>query len=157
MSRQMMSATALAVAVMLATTQPVSADMTKPVISAFRGQFVVSKDELPTGKNDKDTIAKIKKEQLKEVTGTAQEDNVVWNFHYTAFLNKTGAKNLKLEFMKAGRLAADKQLDGIDPKSSVLTGDITIDENEGLAKGNTYQVQLLAGNAVVAKTTLSMK
>jgi len=142
---------------MLATTQPVSADMTKPVISAFRGQFVVSKDELPTGKNDKDTIAKIKKEQLKEVTGTAQEDNVVWNFHYTAFLNKTGAKNLKLEFMKAGRLAADKQLDGIDPKSSVLTGDITIDENEGLAKGNTYQVQLLAGNAVVAKTTLSMK
>lgn len=157
MSRQMISATALAVAVMLATTQPVSADMTKPVISAFRGQFVVSKDELPTGKNDKDTIAKIKKEQLKEVTGTAQEDNVVWSFHYTAFLNRTGAKNLKLEFMKAGRLAADKQLDGIDPKSSVLTGDITIDENEGLAKGNTYQVQLLAGSAVVAKTTLSMK
>jgi hypothetical protein len=142
---------------MLATTQPVSADMTKPVISAFRGQLVVSKDELPTGKNDKDTIAKIKKEQLKELTGTAQEDNVVWNFHYTAFLNKGGAKILKMEFMKAGKLAADKQLDGIDPKSSVLTGDITIDENEGLAKGNTYQVQLVAGNAVVAKTTLNMK
>ena len=33
------------------------ADMSEPVITAFKGQVVVSKDELPTGKNDKDTIA----------------------------------------------------------------------------------------------------
>ena len=127
------------------------------MISAFKGQIVVSKDELPTGKNDKDTIAQIKKAQLKELTGSAGEDNTTWNFHYTAFLTKTGAKNLKLEFMKGKQLAADKQLDGIDPKSGVLSGDITIDENEGLAKGSTYQVNLMAGSSVVAKTTLVMK
>ena len=155
--RHLMSAAVIAVAVVVATTQPVSADMSRPVIAAFKGQLVISKNELPTGKNDKDTIAKIKKEQVKELTGQAGEDNTTWTFHYTAFLTKPGAKNLKMEFMKGNQLAADKQLDGIDPKSAVLSGDITIDENEGLAKGNTYQIRLVAGSAVVAKTTLIMK
>ena len=157
MSRRMMSAAVFAMAV-VAASQPALADMSKPVISAFRGQFVVSQDELPEGKNDKDTIAKIKKAQLKELTGTAQEDVTSWSFHYTAFLTKTGAKNLKMRFMKGKQLSADKQLDGIDPKSAVLTGDININEDEGLAKGNTYTIELVnASDAVVAKSTLVMK
>jgi hypothetical protein len=158
MSRRVMSATALAVAFVVATTTASFADMSRGVISAFKGQLVISKGELPVGKNDKDTIAKIKKEQLKEVTGQASDDVTSWYFSYTAFLTKTGAKNLKMEFLKGGKLAADKQLDGIDPKSGVLTGEITINEDEGLAKGNTYQIQLVNGSgAVVAKTTLVMK
>ena len=158
MSRRVMSAATLAVAFVVATTTASFADMSKSVISAFKGQVVVSKGELPVGKNDKDTITKIKKEQLKEVTGTASDDVTSWYFSYTAFLSQTGAKNLKMEFLKGGKLAADKQLDGIDPKSGVLTGEITINEDEGLAKGNTYQIQLLnSGGAVVAKATLLMK
>jgi hypothetical protein len=153
----MMTAAVVAMAALSAAPQAVWADMSKPVISAFKGQVVVSSDELPTGKNDKDTIAKIKKAQVKELTGAASEDVTSWNFHYTAFLSKTGAKNLKMEFMKGDKLAADKQLDGIDPKSSVLSGDITINEDEGLAKGNTYQIRLVAGSSVVAKTSLIMK
>jgi hypothetical protein len=39
----------------------------------------------------------------------------------------------------------------------VQSGDIAIDEDEGLTKGKTYTVVLLAGEAVVAKTTLTMK
>ena len=157
MSRRMMSAAVFAMAV-VAASQPALADMSKSVISSFRGQFVVSQDELPEGKNDKDTIAKIKKAQLKELTGTAQEDVTSWSFHYTAFLTKTGAKNLKMRFMKGKQLSADKQLDGIDPKSAVLTGDININEDEGLAKGNTYTIELVnASDAVVAKSTLVMK
>jgi hypothetical protein len=161
MSRRVMSmsaAAALAVAVVMATTTPSLADMTKGVISAFRGQLVITKGDLPVGKNDKETIAKIKKEQLKEITGTAQEDVTSWYFSYTAFLSKTGAKNLKMEFLKGGKLAADKQLDGIDPKSAVLTGEISINEDEGLAKGNAYTIQLInSAGAVVSKTTLVMK
>ena len=158
MSRRVMSAAPLAVALLLATSATVSADFSKSVIGAFRGQLVVSKGELPAGKNDKDTIAKIKKEQLKEVTGTKTEDVTAWYFSYTAFLNKPGQKHLKMEFMKGGKLAADKQLDGIDPKSAVLTGDININEDEGLAAGNTYTIQLVtSGGQVVAKTTLLMK
>lgn len=158
MSRRVMSAAALAVAFVVAASQPSFADMSRGVISAFKGQLVISKGELPVGKNDKDTIAKIKKEQLKEITGQTSEDVTSWYFAYTAFLSKTGSKNLKMEFLKGGKLAADKQLDGIDPKSGVLTGEISINEDEGLAKGNTYQIQLLTpGGAVVAKTTLIMK
>ena len=68
MSRRVMSAAVLAVAVVFATSATrVRRHVSKPVIAAFKGQLVVSKDELPTGKNDKDTIAKIKKEQLKEL------------------------------------------------------------------------------------------
>ena len=63
-----------------------------------------------------------------------------------------------MEFLKGGKLAADKQLDGIDPKSGVLTGEISINEDEGLAKGNTYQINFVnSGGAIVAKTTLTMK
>jgi hypothetical protein len=157
-SRRMMSGTALAVALLAVATTPVLADYPKAVSAAFKGQLIVSKGELPVGKNDKDTIAKIKKEQLKDVTGTANEDVTGWYFHYTAFLSKTGSKNLKMEFMKGGKLAADKQLDGIDPKSAVLTGEISINEDEGLAKGNVYTIQLInSSGAVVAKTNLNMK
>lgn len=157
-ARRMMSAAALAVAVVALTTQPVFADFSKSVTNSFKNQIVISKGDLPVGKNDKDTVAKIKKEQLKEITGTKQEDVTGWYFHYTAFLSKTGSSKLKMEFLKGGKLAADKQLDGVDPKSAVLTGEIGINEDEGLAKGNVYTIQLVNGSgAVVAKTTLNMK
>ena len=150
------SAAVFAVA-LCATARPVFADVSRTVISAFRGQLVITKDELPDGKNDKDTIAKIKAAQLKSVTGEARGDVTGWNFHYTAFLKKSGATHLKLNFLSGDKLSADKQLDGVDPKSTVITGDISIDEDEGLAKGKTYTVNLLNGNTVVAKTTLTMK
>lgn len=135
------------------------ADMSRGVIAAFRGQLVISKSDLPEGKNDKDTIAKIKKEKVSELVGTAQEDVTYWNFHYTAFLNKTGNTTLKMEFYRDGKqFVADKTLDGVDPKSSVLTGDIGINEDEGLAKGKAYVIKLVAGkNTVVATTNLLMK
>jgi len=156
MSARTMSAAVFVVA-LAAAAHPVFADVSRTVISAFHGQLVVTKDDLPEGKNDKDTIAKIKAAQLKSVEGSPKGDVTGWNFHYTAFLTKTGATHLKLEFMNGDKLAADQQLDGVDAKSSVLTGDISIDEDEGLAKGKTYTVQVMNGSSVVAKTTLTMK
>lgn len=164
MSRQFLPA---AVAALLCVSAPASADLSRGVITAFRGQLIVSKDELPDGKGgadgndakaDKEAIAKIKGVHLKELTGTKNEDLTYWHFHYTAFLTKTGNSALKLEFLKNGKLAANQSLNGIDTKSPVLSGDVSINEDEGIAKGNTYTVQLLtANNAVVAKTTLTMK
>jgi hypothetical protein len=153
-----MSAAALAFAALAATSAPAFADLSKSVSGAFKGQVVVTKGDLPSGKNDKDTIAKIKKEQLKEVTGEPKGDVTAWFFHYTAFLTKTGASKLKVEFLNGDKLAADQQLDGVDPKSAILSGDITIDEDEGLAKGKTYTVRIVNGSGgVVAKTNLTMK
>ena len=156
MSRHSLSAAVLAV---LCAASPASADLSRGVISSFRGQLVISKDELPEGKNDKETITKIKAAQLKELVGQENGEVTYWHFHYTAFLTKTGSQALKLEFLKDGKnLSADQRLDGIDAKSSVLTGDISINEDEGLAKGKTYTIQLVTANdAVVAKTVLTMK
>ena len=46
----------------------------------------------------------------------------------------------------------------LDPKSPLLLGDISIDEDEGLAKGKTYTVNLVdSGDHVVSTTKLTMK
>jgi hypothetical protein len=136
-----------------------SADVSRGVIAAFRGQLVISKTDLPEGKNDKDRIAKIKASKLTELTGTAQEDVTYWSFHYTAFLTKTGNTTLKMEFYKDGKqFVADKTLDSVDPKSTILSGDISINEDEGLTKGKAYVIKLVAGkNTTVSTTNLLMK
>jgi hypothetical protein len=158
MSRSLSAAAVAAFALVIGASSVANAELSKTVTNAFRGQLVVTDGDLPSGKNDKDTIAKIKKSAKKEVTGAPKGDVTGWNFHYTAFLSKTGSTKLKIEFLKDKRLAADQQLDGIDPKSAILSGDISIDEDEGLAKGSTYTVQLVTGSgAVVSKTTLLMK
>jgi hypothetical protein len=138
-----------------------SADMSAGVITAFKGELVITKGDLPEGKNEKETIAKIKAERLKEITGEPREDVVSWHFHYTAFLTKAGASQLKMEFYttdKDKKFVADNRLDGVDPKSPVLIGDITISEDEGLSKGKSYLVKLVTDkNVVVASTPLMMK
>jgi len=153
MSRRFFSAAVVATALAASTVYA----MSNNVISAFRGQLVISKDELPEGKNDSDTIKKIKAAQLKELNGEPHGDVSAWSFHYTAFLSSKGAAKLKMEFLKDGKLSADKMIDGIDPKNGVIAGDITIDEDEGVAKGKTYTVELASGNNVVAKTTVTLK
>lgn len=157
MSRNLMSAAVVALAV-IAAGGTASAEVSKKVISAFRGQLIISTQELPEGKNDKETIAKIKASKVSALTGEAQEDVTYWNFHYAAFVSKTGNTRLKMEFYNGKQLAADKTLDGIDPKSGLLLGQISINEDEGLAKGKTYTVKLVTANdATVASATLTMK
>jgi hypothetical protein len=157
-TRRLMSTAVLVVTAVLAGGIA-SADLSRNVIGAFRGQLVISKAELSEGKTDKETIAKIKSESLKELAGEKTDDVTYWTFHYTAFLTKTGANTLKMEFYRDGKVySADKRLDSVDPKSSVLLGDISINEDEGLAKGKTYVIKLATEkDVVVAQTTLVMK
>jgi hypothetical protein len=156
MTRYLMSMLVVA----LVASGVAEADITsRGVIAAFKGQLVISKAELSEGKNDKDTITKIKAETLKELKGEERSDVMSWSFHYTAFLTKTGNSALKMEFYRDGKqYSADKRLDGIDPKSAVLTGEINIDEDEGLAKGKSYVIKLVGpGDSVVASATVTMK
>ena len=157
--RNLMSVAVLTTAIVVGGSATVAtADMSKAVIGAFRGQLVISKGDLPEGKNDKDTISKIKAAKLTTLEGEARDDVTYWHFSYAAFLSKTGASKLKLEFYNGKQLSADKTLDGIDPKSSLLTGEISINEDEGLAKGKTYTIKLVTEkDAVVASTQLTMK
>jgi len=136
-----------------------SADMSKNVIATFKGQLVITKGELPEGKTEKDTIAKIKAAKLGELKGEMNGDVKTWTFNYAAFLSKTGANALKLEFWKDGKqYAADKSLSNVDPKSSLLTGEISIDADENIDDGKSYTLKLVAGkDSVVATATLVMK
>lgn len=138
-----------------------AADVSKGVIAAFRGELVITKGELPEGKTEKDTISKIKTDRLKELAGETREDVTYWHFHYTAFLTKAGSSLLKMEFYtndKDKKFVADNRLDGVDPKTTVLSGDISINEDEGLSKGKAYIIKLVNDkDVVVASTPLVMK
>jgi hypothetical protein len=136
-----------------------TADMSRNVIAAFRGELVITKGDLPEGKTEKDTIAKIKTERLKELTGEARDDVTYWHFHYTAFLTKAGATQLKMEFYTTDKkFVANVGLDGADPKTPVLSGEISINEDDGLTKGKPYIIKLVTDkDVVVASTPLVMK
>src|SRR5579871_3377233 len=115
--------------VVVAFAGAASAEPTRGVISHYRGQLIVTVDDLPEGKNDADTIKKIYAKRLKELKGEPTNSDVVaWHFHYAAFLSKTGAKQLKLEFMIGNEVKADKKITDVDPKSGVLLGEIGINE-----------------------------
>lgn len=121
---------------------PLGADFSRPVHATFRGQLVVSKDELRAGKSDKDTIAKIKAMRLAAIVGEKRDGIHYWSFRYTAFLARTGSERLQLLF-KGQRVVPSKTLDGIDPKASLLDGDITINQDEGVEPGKTYSLVLV--------------
>ena len=76
-----------------------------------------------------------------------------WFFNYTAFMKQGGATSLKLEFYnEAGQYVADQTLTDVDPRMTVLEGDITINEDDGLAKGKKYTLKLtgtLKGKEVI--------
>ena len=158
MTRRHLLNAVLVVAVAVLAGGVASADISQGVIAAFKGQLIVTKGELPEGKGDKDTIAKIKAAKLTALEGRDNGEVKVWTFNYAAFLNKTGSSSLKLEFWLDGKkYAADKSLSGVDPKSAMLTGEITIDEDENIAPGKSYVLKFVAGKSVVATTTLVMK
>ncbi|TMQ07978.1 MAG: hypothetical protein E6J91_34315 [Deltaproteobacteria bacterium] len=68
--RRLLSAAVVVVAA-IAWGGIASADLSRSVIAAFRGDLVITKGDLPEGKSEKDTIARIKTERLKELSGEA--------------------------------------------------------------------------------------
>lgn len=139
------------------------ADLSKKVVSAFKGQILVTEGALTPGASDKETIAAFKKQRIKELRGESNDDKVTtWQFHYTAFLKDSGAKSLSLEFRADDKTSASHSIEGADPKQNVLEGDITMTEDDGLSKGKTYTLQLVKKikgmePVVLATTTLTMK
>jgi hypothetical protein len=149
---------ALAVAVALsAGALPATAGTSPKVIRAFKGQIVVSADEVALTDDAKATISSLKKARVKEVKGAPNADEVtVWHFFYTAFPKHTGVTSMRFEFYNGKDYVADEGIMGIDPKTPVLTGRIDISEDDGPAKGKTYTVNLVGqihGKDVTFATT----
>lgn len=138
------------------------ADLSKKVIAAFKGKILVTTGPLESVGDDKATIASFKKKTLSAVTGSENGNDVwEWTFSYTAFQAKTGMTTLKLEFYDGDKYAADQTLTGVDPKGQVIEGDITINEDDGLAKGHKYTLKMVGivkGKEVtVASTQITMQ
>ena len=123
---------------------PAHADLSRKVIAAFKGQILVTEGKLESAGIDKATIAAFKKTALTAVNGQTNGNDVQeWVFSYTAFMKSSGATTLKLEFYnEAGDYVADRTLNDVDPKMTVLEGDIEINEDDGLAKGKKYTLKL---------------
>lgn len=141
------------------------AELSKKVIAAFKGQIVISEGDLPDAADEQQTIAAIKKAKLQTITGEKNAEEVTtWSFRYTAFLSKAAPTSLKMAFYtndKKKKYVADQRLDGVDPKSPVLAGEVLITEDDGLSKGQSYLIKLVAsaGNkeTVLAQTTLTVQ
>jgi hypothetical protein len=59
---------------------------------------------------------------------------------------------------KDKKFVADNRLEGVDPKITVLSGEISINEDDGLLKGRPYLVKLVTDkDVIVASTPLVMK
>ena len=158
-SRRLILAGSLAAAIVLGlAARPADADLSKKVIAAFKGQIVVTRGKVETVGADKETIAHIKKNALTTVKGEPNGNDVQeWTFMYTAFLKTGGPSTLKLEFYNdQGQYVADQTLTDVDPRMTVLEGDISINEDDGLAKGKKYTLKLtgtVKGKEVVLAQT----
>jgi hypothetical protein len=146
---------------LIALGAPAEADIGPKVIKAFKGQIIVSADPVETSGSDKEVIAAFKAAKVKELKGSPNADEVTaWQFHYTAFLKQKGFTSLAFEFHVDGKYVADNRLEGVDPKLTVLEGDIQINEDEGPAKGKKYTLKLVGTKGkkevVLATTTLVM-
>ena len=149
---------AVALAAVFFASAAARADVSPKVIAAFKGQIVVTADDVEAGATDKATIDAYKKARLKEVKGEPNgEDVQAWHFSYTAFLtSKPASADLKLEFYVGDKYVADQRLTGVDAQSQVLTGHIDISEDDGPAKNKTYTLKMVAevkGKDVVYATT----
>ena len=138
------------------------ADLSRKVIAAFKGKVLVTTAPLESAGDDKATIASFKKKALTSITGSMNGNDVMeWTFNYTAFLSKSGMTTLKLEFYDGDKYAADQTLTGVDPKGSVIEGDVTINEDDGLNKGRKYTIKMVGvvkGREVtVASTQVTMQ
>lgn len=162
-TRRLFILASLAGVVALASgARPANADLSRKVITAFKGKILLTIGPLESQGDDKTTIAHFKKMTLASIKGEQNGNDVQeWTFNYTAFLKSGGATSLKLEFYNdTGGYAADQRLTGVDPKMTVLEGDITINEDDGLTKGKKYIVKLTGEvkgkDTVFAQTSVVM-
>jgi hypothetical protein len=140
------------------------ADVSKKVQAAFKGKLLITDAPLPESLgDDKETIAAYNKAVLKEVKGEPGDEAISWRFNFTAFLTKApGKSDLSLDFYNAEKeYVANKRLTGIDGSLTVLTGEISFDENDNVNPKQTYTLKLtgqVKGKEVVfATATLTTK
>jgi hypothetical protein len=140
-----------------------SAELAKRVQSELKGKILVHRDPLPASPGDDDqTLAEYKKYVAPQTLEAMEVDGAkVWAFHYLAVLKTLSpSSQLAFDFYQGKELAARKVMLGWNQKLTVLRGQISISEDDGLKAGTTYDVRLVAlrkndNDLVLAKTKLT--
>jgi hypothetical protein len=151
-----------AVAALLALSTPnaEAQECSAKVKAAFKGQLIVTDQQLDLGGEAADVIAAVKKKNLTVIKSEEIEDTPTWGFYFTAFMSRSpGAKSISLDFFTDDgerRYVANKKLDGIDPSITMIQHNVMITEDDGLNIGKRYIVKLtstVGGKEVVLATT----
>ena len=139
----------LGVAVAFLFAQPLArADLSKGVQKKLSGQILITAAPLPAGgESDAETLKQFRSLNLKSVAHQKGAEGVpVWNFSYTAFLKRAPkSSELSIDFFTTDKeklYVASKRLMGVDPKLRVLSGSLSISEDDNLSKGRTYDVKI---------------
>ena len=133
---------------------------------ANKGKLFVS-DKPFEASEDEDAMSnqvkKLGRTELKSTGGT--EDGASWDFHWLAVLNKKPGSTTATIFFydvtgKERKQATYKDI-GCDANQLIIVADLSIGEDDGLKKGNKYEIVLAVdqgGKQVpLAKGTVSFK
>ena len=142
------------------------AGMSKKVQNKFKGRILISDEELPDGDSSDDagTIRKFEKLHKTSVQSDKVDDVASWTFFYTAFLKtQPGSGGLTMDFHKTDKAktyVANSRLE-VDSSLTIISGRLTIDENEGPNPGTAYDVIIRGkkgGKEIeLARTRLTLK
>lgn len=156
----------LALALVLTAMGTAHADVSKKVQKTFRGDILITQGPLPeVVGEDAEVIGAYKKARARSLKHTENEGVAEWSFDYTAFLKKAPkVSSLSVDFYTADKdklYVANKGLMGVDPNGTILSGTLTINEDDGLNRGRTYLVKItgkVKGRDVTfAETKITMK
>jgi hypothetical protein len=110
-----------------------------------RGQLLVSTEPFEASDDDAALAAQAKKAKGELVATGGNEDSAEWRFHWMAVLSaKPGNANATIFFYditKERKQATYKDI-GIDAEQLMVVSDLVITEDDGLKKGNKYELVL---------------
>jgi hypothetical protein len=123
------------------------ADIPKKVQAKFKGQILITDEDLPEGLELADAVKAYKKLDKSTVKGEDVDGVRSWQFNYTAFLKSAPkAKELTLDFHTADKenlYIANKRLE-LSGTVTIVSGRLSISEDDGPSKGKTYHLILRA-------------
>jgi hypothetical protein len=136
------------------------ADVSEAVQKKLKGKLYLSDQPFPLeGGPDADAIHAIEKHARRRLTAAAVEGVATWRIAFVAFLGKKpGVTELSVDFTtddKDKQFAAQKRLAGVSADVPLLAGEFEITEDDGLARGKAYRVDVVArskGKDVVLAT-----
>ena len=136
---------ASAVAALLLCSFGLAYAQSKQFYKQHKGQLLVSTEPFEASDDDAALSAQAKKAKGELTATGGSEDSAEWRFHWMAVLNaKPGSANATIFFYditKERKQATYKDI-GLDTDGLMVVSDLVITEDDGLKKGNKYELVL---------------